>query len=125
MVDPITILALFGPAIKDGAMSLIKKWTGDSAGKPANAQEAVMLIEAETKQLEARIKTGDTEGETYPWVIAVIKLQRPFVVYATLLTFLVMSTTGWGGASSLSMVANLFSTVVFWLFGERYQMKSK
>jgi hypothetical protein len=123
-MDPLTLLALFGPAIKDGTMALIKKWTGDSAGKPANTTELIQLMEAETKQLEARIHAGDTEGTTYPWVIAVIKLQRPIVVYFTFITFLFMSAYSFGSVESRTMVGNLCSTVVFWLFGERYNLKS-
>ena len=125
MFDPITLIALFAPAIKDGAMAIVKKITGESAGKPANAQEAVMLMEAETKQLESRIKAGDSEGETYKWVIAIIKLQRPVVVYLTLIIFLTMCATNAGTESTLSMVGNLFSTIIFWLFGERYSLKKQ
>jgi len=124
-MDPLTLLALFGPAIKDGTMALIKKWTGSAAGQPSNTAELIQLMEAETKQLEARIKAGDTEGSTYPWVIAMIKLQRPLVVYSSFITFLFMSAYNLGSIDAQTMVGNLCSTVVFWLFGERYNMKTE
>ena len=126
-MDPLTLLALFGPAIKDGAMALIKKWTGDAAGKPANATELIQLMEAESRQLEARIKAGDTEGATYPWIIGVIKLQRPIIVYLTVISFLTMAVLSYNGFTyqnnAMEMVCNMASTVIFWLFGERYNMK--
>lgn len=123
-MDPVT-LALFGPAIKDGFMSLIKKWTGDKAGKPANAQEAIQLMQAETEQLRARSQIGDTEGATYPLVIAVVKLQRPLIVYASVLTFLAMASFHMGDAESRAQVSQMVEIVVFWLFGERTLMKLK
>jgi len=124
-MDPLTLLALFGPALKDGAMALVKKWTGDAAAKPANVQEAILLMQAETEQLKVRNTVGDAEGATYPWVIAAIKLQRPIVVYGTLLTFICMTSYNLGTPQTRVFIANLTSTVICWLFGERYQMKGK
>lgn len=124
-MDPIELLALFGPAIKDGTMALIKKWTGDSAGKPANVTEYIQLMEAETKQLEARCKIGDTEGETYKWVVAVIKLQRPIIVYGTIFSTLLMNIFNLGTTDQQASVMQMARIVIYWLFGERYQMKSK
>lgn len=123
MIDPMTLIALFGPAIKDGLSAVVKKFTGDAGGKPANVGEFIQLQDAETRNMEARAKIGDTEGETYPWVIAAIKMQRPLIVYLTMLVYLGMAATGAGSEESREMVANFAAVIVFWLFGERYSMK--
>jgi hypothetical protein len=125
MIDPLTLLTLFGPLVKDIGSGLTKKFIGDKAGKPANVDEAIKLMEAETKQLEARSKVGDAEGPTYPWVIAVIKLQRPLIVYLTLLSFLAMSIFDLGSLETQDNVALMVAVVVGWLFGERTLMKFK
>lgn len=125
MIDPLTLLTLFGPLIKDAGQGLVKKFVGDKAGKPANVDEAIKLMEAETKQLEARAKVGDTEGPTYEWVVAVIKLQRPIIVYLTLASFLTMSIFDLGSKETQDNVALMVAVVVGWLFGERTLMKFK
>lgn len=125
MIDPLTLLTLFGPLIKDAGQGLVKKFVGDKAGKPANVDEAIKLMEAETKQLEARAKVGDTEGPTYEWVVAVIKLQRPIIVYLTLFSFLAMSIFDLGSKETQDNVALMVAVVVGWLFGERTLMKFK
>lgn len=123
MIDPVTLLALFGPAIKDGFSALVKKVTGDAGSKPANVAEFVQLQEAETRALEARAKVADTDGASYPWVIAAIKLQRPLIVYLTMLVYLGMAATGTGTEDARGTVANFAAVIVFWLFGERYNLK--
>jgi hypothetical protein len=125
MIDPLTLLTLFGPLVKDIGSGLTKKFVGDKAGKPANVDEVIKLMEAETKQLEARSKVGDTEGPTYPWVIAVIKLQRPIIVYLTLLSFLSMSIFDLGSPETQENVAMMSAVVTMWLYGERALMKFK
>lgn len=123
MIDPLTLIALFGPAIKDGLSSVIKKFTGDAGSKPANVTEFIQLQDAETRTLEARAKIGDTEGETYKWVIAVIKLQRPLIVYLTMIFYLSMSAFDAGTDDARTSVTNMAAVVIFWLFGERYNLK--
>lgn len=125
MIDPMTLIALFGPAIKDGFSAVVKKFTGDAGSKPANVGEFIQLQEAETKQLEARAKIGDTEGDTYKWVVAVIKLQRPTITYLTMLTFLLMAMLDVGDTQDRETVANMGAVIIFWLFGERFQLKMK
>lgn len=123
MIDPLTLIALFGPAIKDGLSAVVKKWTGDAGSKPANVGEFIQLQDAETRALEARAKIGDTEGETYQWVIAAIKLQRPLIVYLTMIVYLFMAAKGAGTEEARATVANFAAVIVFWLFGERYNLK--
>ena len=122
-MDPLTLLALFGPVIKDGASSLIKKWTGEAAGKPANATEMIQIMQAETEQLKVRAQIGDTEGETYKWVIAIIKLQRPAVIALSISAFLLMAIFSLGSEDARGQVSAMVQVIVFWLFGERAQIK--
>lgn len=125
MIDPLTLITFFGPLVKDVGQGITKKLLGEKATQPANVGEVVQLMEAETKQLEARSKIGDSEGETYKWVIALIKLQRPVIVYLTLLSFLTMSLFDIGSPESRNTVGQLASILIMWLFGERTLLKFK
>ena len=125
MIDPLTLITFFGPLVKDVGQGITKKLLGEKATQPANVGEVVQLMEAETKQLEARSKIGDSEGETYKWVIALIKLQRPMIVYLTLFSFLLMSLFDLGSPESKQNVATLAAMLFGWLFGERTLLKFK
>ena len=125
MVDPLTLLTFFGPLVKDAGQVLTKKILGEKTAQPANVAEAVQLMEAETKQLEARSKIGDTEGATYSWVVAAIKLQRPIIIYLTLASFLLMSVFDVGSPESKQNVATVSAMLFGWLFGERTLLKFK
>jgi len=124
-MDPLTLVALFGPLIKSGGQALINKFAKGEQYKPANVDDAIKLMEAETKQLEARGKVGDTEGEALPWVTSVIKLQRPIIVYGTITGFMIMSLIDLGTPEDKKMISEMATMVIFWLFGERTMMRLK
>jgi len=122
-MDPITLIALLGPLIKSGGQALINKFAKGDQFKPANVDDAIKMMEAETKQLEARIKVGDSEGPAYVWVTSLIKLQRPIIVYGTITGFMIMSLWGLGTDTDRKLISDMAQVVVFWLFGERTLMK--
>ena len=123
MIDPITLVALFGPLIKSGGQALINKFSKGDQYKPASLDDAIKLMQAETEQLKVRASVGDTDSPVYPWVASVVKLQRPIIVYMTISCFLVMTAFGVGAPESLDVVYDLAAMVIFWLFGERTLLK--
>ena len=124
-MDPITLIALLGPLIKSGGQALINKFSKGDTFKPATADDAIKMMAAETEQLIARSKVGDTEGPTYMWTTAIIKLQRPVIVYGTITAFILMSFFALGTLDDRKMIGELAQVVIFWLFGERTLMKLK
>lgn len=119
MVDPVTLIALFGPLIKSGGQALINKFSKGDQYKPANLEDAIKLMQAETEQLKARMAVADTQEVSYPWVAAIIKLQRPIVVYGTISGFMLLTLFGLGTPEASKVLADLSAMVIFWLFGER------
>jgi hypothetical protein len=118
-MDPMTLIALFGPLIKSGGQALINKFSKGDQFKPANVTEAIQLMQAESDQLKARISAADTQEPAYQWVASVIKLQRPIIVYLTICFWLGMVFFGVGSESDRKLVNDMASIVIFWLFGER------
>ena len=122
-MDPLTILSAFIPAVSDGIRGLINKWTGGAGAQPANVEEAVKLIDADIRRLEALGKM-DSVGNTSQWVNNTRALMRPSVG-ALIVVF-------WGSTLYIQMdgsltdiAANLASSVVFYLFGDRTYMHFK
>lgn len=122
-MDPLTILSAFIPAVSDGIRGLINKWTGGAGAKPANVEEAVKLIDADIRRLETLAKL-DSVGNTSQWVNNFRALMRPSVG-ALIVVF-------WGSTLYIQMdgalvdiAANLASSVVFYLFGDRTYMHFK
>ena len=123
MIDPITLIALVGPLIKSGGQALINKLAGGEQYKPANVDDAIKLMQAETEALKARVSVADTNEASYPWVAAMVKLQRPVIVYGSITGYMIMSLWGLGTPESSKMVGELATIVIFWLFGERTMLK--
>ena len=122
-MDPLTILTAFIPALTDGVRGLINKWTGGAGAKPANVEEAVKLVDADIRRLEALAKL-DSVGNTAQWVNNIRALMRPTV---GLVIILARATTLYYDAPAdlSTMAANLAASVVFYLFGDRTYMHFK
>lgn len=121
-----TLLPALIPAMQDGFKSIVGKFTGGA--KPLNIQEQAQLMEAENHRLEilAKLEGG---GIAYPWVEAIRKLQRPFVVLVCVLVW-AMHFSGLVSLPEASelILCDITSSVMFYLFGERgwgYMKKSK
>lgn len=122
-MDPLTLIALFGPLIKSGGQALINKFAKGDQFKPANVDDAIKLMQAETEALKTRISVADTSDPSYPWVAALIKLQRPIIVYGTITGFMIMSLATIGTIEDRKFISDMAQIVIFWLFGERTLMK--
>lgn len=116
MFDPVTIFAALAPSVVKLGDALVHRFITPDRFKPATVEEAVQIATAENEKLRI-ITTADQGGETYRWVEAVRKLQRPVVVFATLGAFLFSPHD--------QTLCDLFSTVMWYLFGERFITNTK
>lgn len=125
MIDPVSIFTMLSALIPTGsyiAKRVTDYYTGGS--KPSNTSEEVDLKQADTARLEALAKLDNAVGAS-TWVVNVRAMQRPIVVFIVLLTWALM-TLGIVHMSLQSYVitANLASSVIFYLFGDRSLMYS-
>lgn len=105
------------PVAIDGVRGLVNKFTGGAAAQPSSPDDVVKLLEADTKKMEAIAKL-EGSGNTYLWVEAVRKLQRPAVGLSVLILYGLAIHTGKDAAviASLGDWAAMYS---FYLFGDR------
>ena len=120
-MDPITILAAFGPLLVDAGKALVGKFIG-SDFKPANIGDYLAMQSAETERFKAVNEAGGNNA-SYPWVEAVIRLQRPAVAVA------VLGVWGWSRIYGMPSTAidNFAAAIGFYLFGDRtlFHIKAK
>lgn len=119
-----TVIPALLPAAADGVRAIFNKLTGGAGAKPANVEEVVTLMQAETARLEALAKIDSAAGNVSAWVNNVRALQRPVAV--------VLIISGYLGAIALAApdtaIDNLESyakMVTFYLFGDRSYMYIK
>ena len=119
-MDPVTILAALGPVAVEAVKAAINRWVTPDTFKPANVGEWLQMRAADLDQFRA-INAAGAEGESFPWVHAVIKLQRPIVVASTLMVWVWSRTAG----VPSDAIDNAVSVVSFYLFGERTMLHLK
>lgn len=119
-MDPVTILAALGPVAVEAVKAAINRWVTPDTFKPANVGEWLQMRAADLDQFRA-INAAGAEGESFPWVHAVIKLQRPIVVASTLAVWVWSRTAG----EPSDAIDNAVSVVSFYLFGERTMLHLK
>jgi hypothetical protein len=125
MIDPVsitTILSSLLPSIGYAFKRIVDYKTGGR--KPSNSSEEVASREADVKLLEAIAKLDAAEGAS-KWVVNVRAMQRPLVVFVVLINWTLMTL----GIVPVDLqmyviVANLASSVMFYLFGDRTLMYS-
>ncbi|WP_431257218.1 hypothetical protein ACQ86G_21535 [Roseateles chitinivorans] len=115
MIDPLTVLAAFGPLAVDLGKSLINRFVATDNFKPASIAEWLQMRTSELELFKAMQDTG--AGQSYPWVEAIVKLQRPTVAVLVLGTWAWQQMTLPGGATA--DCTNFASAVGFYLFGDR------
>lgn len=119
-MDPVTILAALGPVAVEAVKAAINRWVTPDTFKPATVGEWLQMRAADLDQFRA-INAAGAEGESFPWVHAVIKLQRPIVVASTLAVWVWSRTAG----EPSDAIDNAVSVVSFYLFGERTMLHLK
>lgn len=112
-MDPLTLLAALGPLAVDLGKSLIGKFIG-SDFKPANIGDWLTMQKADLDKYQA-INAAGGANASYPWVEAVIRLQRPIVAAVALGTWAYTRTYG----TPSDAVDNFAACIGFYLFGDR------
>jgi hypothetical protein len=115
MFDPITLLAALGPLVVEAGKATIQKYIATDTYKPTSVDEVVKLKQLELDTFKAVNEAGGT-NPSYPWVEAIIRLQRPFVVVGVIGT--------WAACKFFDIqcgmeVENFAAAVGFYLFGDR------
>jgi len=115
MFDPITIAAALGPLVVDLGKSLITRFIAPDNFKPATIEQYVQMREIDVKMFVAMNNAGGGNA-SYPWVEAIVRLQRPFLVAVVLG---VWATTTLAGQETGEVVNNFAAAIGFYLFGDR------
>lgn len=118
-MDPFVILAALGPLAVDLGKALIGKFVG-SDFKPANVADWIAMQNADVARFQA-INSAAGSNPSYPWVEAIIRLQRPAVAAGVLV---VWAMDRMGPAPS-GAVDNFAGAIGFYLFGDRTLFHSK
>lgn len=113
-MDPLTILAAFGPLAVDLGKSLIARFVAPDQFKPATIEQYVQMKQVDLDMFKAMNEAGGT-NPSYPWVEAIVRLMRPAVGLIVLGTWCYMEVTHQPSAA----VSNFASAVGFYLFGDR------
>lgn len=122
-MDPLTILAAFGPLAVDLGKSLISKFIAPDQFKPSTIEQYVAMRRIDLDMFKAMNEAGGT-NQSYPWVEAIVRLMRPTVGAIVLGTWAYLEMNG--GATNT--VSNFASAIGFYLFGDRtlfYANKTK
>lgn len=123
MMDPLTILAAFGPLVVDLGKSLIGRFIQTDGYKPVNIDEYVKMRQFDLDMFKAMNEAGGA-NPSYPWVEAIVRLMRPSVAAIVLGTWATLKLQG----QSSDAVDNFAAAVGFYLFGDRtlfYSRKTK
>lgn len=113
-MDPVTILAALGPLAVDLGKSLISRFIAPTEMKPANVDEYVKMRQLDMDMYKAMNEAGGA-NPSYPWVEAIIRLQRPAVAAIVLLSWAYLTMNG----HSSPTVDNFAAAIGFYLFGDR------
>ncbi len=112
-MDPFVILAALGPLAVDLGKALIGKFIGADF-KPASVADWLAMQNADLDKFKA-INSAAGSNPSYPWVEAIIRLQRPAVATGVLIV--------WGldrlGPAPSGAVDNFAGAIGFYLFGDR------
>ncbi len=114
MFDPVSTLAVFGPLLVDAGKSVIQKYLAPDEFKPTKIEDYVTMRNLDLEMYKAMNEAGGA-NPSYPWVEAVVRLMRPAVAIAVVLTWV---TETLGGTPSPT-TANFAAAIGFYLFGDR------
>lgn len=112
-MDPITLLAALAPLAVDAGKALIGKFIG-SEFKPANVGDWLAMQRADIERFQA-INSAGGINPSYPWVEAIVRLQRPAVGFAVLAVWAADHL----GPAPTGAIDNFAGAIGFYLFGDR------
>lgn len=114
-MDPLTILAVLGPLLVEGGKAAIARWLAPDEFKPSTIEQFISVRRLDLELFKSMNEAGGT-NPGYPWVDAIVRLQRPFAVAIVIGAYGAMALTG---KPIPDTVANFASAVGFYLFGDR------
>lgn len=114
-MDPLTALAALGPLAVDLGKSLIARYIATDTFKPATVGQWLQMRQSDMDLFKAMNEAGGGQQPSYPWVEAIVRLQRPAVAVC------VLGVWAWGSlAGTVSTgTENFAGAVGFYLFGDR------
>ena len=121
-MDPLTVLAALGPLAVDLGKSLIGRFIQKDDYKPVNISEYIQMKQADIDLFKAMNDAGGT-NTSYPWVEAVVRLQRPVVGAIVMGTWAFLQING----QSSDAIDNFAGAIGFYLFADRtlFHLKNK
>jgi len=117
-MEPITMLAALAPLGVELGKSLISRFLGQSDFKPANIDDYLKMRGIDLDMFKAMNDAGGA-NPSYPWVEAIVRLQRPFVATIALTVWAYTHLSGGFGDATNADVNQFASAVGFYLFGDR------
>jgi hypothetical protein len=114
MLDPLSVLAVFGPLAVDAGKALINRFIAPSEFKPATIDQYVQMRELDLRMFESMNAAGGT-NQSYLWVEAVVRLMRPTVAAIVILTWAYSKLAG----TPSEAIDNFAAAIGFYLFGDR------
>jgi hypothetical protein len=113
-MDPLTALAAFAPVVVEAGKAAVSRWLAPAEFKPASVEQWLAMKDKEIALFNA-INAAAGGTASYPWVEAIVRLQRPFVVACVLVV--------WAWSRSVGVpseaIDNAAAIVGFYLFGDR------
>ena len=113
-MDPLSLLAIFGPLVVDAGKAAISKFIAPDEFKAATIEQYEKMRRLDLEMFQAMNTAGGT-NPSYPWVEAVVRLMRPGVAAIVLCTWSYLKLNGQDTAS----VDNFCAAIGFYLFGDR------
>lgn len=107
-------LAAFAPLVMDLGKSLINRFVTPDQFKPSNIDEYLKMKQLDLDTFKAVNDAGGTNA-SYPWVEAIVRLQRPVVAAIALGTWTYVHLSGIVSPE----VDDFASAIGFYLFGDR------
>lgn len=111
--DPISLLGAAAPILGhagNAIIDIVKNHFAPDEIRPSNVGEAIQLSDQKIKAFQALNNIG---GQTYEWVEAIIKLQRPVVVVGVIATWVFQHTTGAVDTGAVDNAAAIVSSYLF------------
>lgn len=112
------------PALTDSVRGVVAKFTGGAGAQPQNVAEAVTLMEAQTRRLEAMAALDKPAGEVSRWVSDARAIFR----YAAILLIFIFTAAAVAGSAPAWVVVVLLDMCgasMSFIIGERMYLKFK
>jgi hypothetical protein len=113
-MEPLTILAALGPLAVDLGKTLISRYVVPNQFKPATIDDYAKMKQIDIDLFKAINEAGGS-NPSYPWVEAVVRMQRPLVAVIVLGTWAYLKLN----SQQSEGVDNFASCIGFYLFGDR------